>query len=166
MKSRRKTDHQIDTGSFADIAFLLLIFFMVVTTFQHYSKLKMNNPANENVIKSAPISEKRLLRININNEDEIMIGDEIYSSHQPLDLVSEIKRIRNHPKIGVVAITTTSHASYKIYLRIISALKRAKKDLREHDSRALFQQSFASLNAKQKESILRQTQFKIIEKEL
>ncbi|MCA0153097.1 ExbD/TolR family protein [Winogradskyella vincentii] len=79
MKTSRRQSATVNAGSMADIAFLLLIFFLVTTTISAdkgiLRQLSAECPPGTNC--KADIAERNLLRININAENEIMVKNEI-----------------------------------------------------------------------------------------
>ena len=92
MKSFRRHSATVNAGSMADIAFLLLIFFLVTTTIS----------ADKGILRQLPricetgdctkdISERNLLRIALNDKQEIMVNEEIVNLEAIEDLVESIE---------------------------------------------------------------------------
>ena len=65
---------EINAGSMADIAFLLLIFFLVTTTIEQDSGILRKLPKKENHPTISDIKEKNTLEIYINLKNEITAG--------------------------------------------------------------------------------------------
>jgi biopolymer transport protein ExbD len=74
----RRENSEINAGSMADIAFLLLIFFLVTTTMDVDSgisrKLSEKPPLD---YKPPIIKMKNILEININRNDQLLVEDEV-----------------------------------------------------------------------------------------
>jgi biopolymer transport protein ExbD len=70
----RRRISEINAGSMADIAFLLLIFFLGTTTMEIDSGIAKPLPLHlENPPPSRPIIERNVLRIDVNLNDELMV---------------------------------------------------------------------------------------------
>ena len=123
MKKRRH-HHEINTGMFADISFLLLIFFMVVTTFNKSYELPMKLPPLKENVQAAPIDKGRVITIHINNLSQTLIDDELYLHGEFYDLTSELRRICAHPKNGLVAIKMHPDTPYTHYISVFGPAKR------------------------------------------
>ena len=75
----RKETPEIDAASMADIAFLLLIFFLVTTTMDVDSGIpvKLTEKQEENVDKPI-VKERNVFEVSINSRDELLVeGDEM-----------------------------------------------------------------------------------------
>ena len=70
--SRKKTP-EINAGSMADIAFLLLIFFLVTTTMDTDSGIIRKIPKKEKIADNILIKEKNILEVNINLKNELFV---------------------------------------------------------------------------------------------
>lgn len=69
---------EINAGSMADIAFLLLIFFLVTTTMEKETGIKKNLPQKvemktENII----IRDRELLKVNVNLNDDLLVEGQL-----------------------------------------------------------------------------------------
>ena len=84
-QKKSKAQSEIPTASMADIAFLLLIFFMVSTTFRREQNRHLNFPRAEATQK---IDERRrnILHLWIEPDGSVYIND----SRVPMDMVAEI----------------------------------------------------------------------------
>ncbi|WP_370104638.1 ExbD/TolR family protein, partial [Winogradskyella sp.] len=84
MKSFRRHSATVNAGSMADIAFLLLIFFLVTTTISAdkgiLRQLPSDCPNIEECIKD--INERNLLRIELNHKQEIFIEGDVVTLNE------------------------------------------------------------------------------------
>ncbi|MEO0279950.1 MAG: biopolymer transporter ExbD [candidate division WOR-3 bacterium] len=112
-----KYEPEIPTASMADIAFLLIIFFMVTTIFSRDRGLKLILPekSEESVVK---IKKENLLSIFINPEGKIFLRDEL--TETPFsDLRRRIKEdILNNPDKIVIFIKTNVKAPYNVMIDV------------------------------------------------
>ncbi len=141
---------EVNAGSMADIAFLLLIFFLVTATIPKDKGLKrmLSKECPPGEICDTPINDRNILRILVNNNDEIMVDDELVA-------VSDLKEITkrfldnngdkscnycnglnsdsssDNPKEAVVSLQTGKQTSYKQYIEVQDELTKAYYELRE-----------------------------------
>ncbi|MCF1190022.1 biopolymer transporter ExbD [Mangrovimonas sp. AS39] len=64
---------EVNAGSMADIAFLLLIFFLVTTTIETDSGLSRKLPPMEDVVDPPVIKEKNIFQLNVNKNNELFL---------------------------------------------------------------------------------------------
>lgn len=155
--SRRWKIPEINSGSSADIAFLLLIFFLVTSSFDSKMGIdrKMNPPEAENVLKQKlDIRQKNLLSLTIDADNRI------FSNGQEL-LIPELRKLSKAfiiqsdiPK-HVISLEIDRKASYQTYLSVISELTAAYHELRKE-----------AANEEQRDSIRAVYPMRIVESEL
>src|SRR5690554_3172666 len=73
----RRSTPEVNAGSMADIAFLLLIFFLVTTTIEKDSGIARQLPPIEDIIDPPKIRERNLFIVNVNRNDQLMVNDEL-----------------------------------------------------------------------------------------
>lgn len=71
-RKREQTVDNIDVSPLIDMVFILLIFFMVTTTFVKDMKLDLNRPS----AASASLSNAKVIRVYIDNNREIFIDNQ------------------------------------------------------------------------------------------
>lgn len=165
MKQRR-IDHQTNAGAMADIAFLLLIFFMVVTTFNKAYELELKLPPKQENTRKGAISKQRLLTIYLNDQASILIGEKEYDENSPYSIVNEIKRITSQKKPGVIKVNMHPDTPYGTYLTFLSNLKRDKEILLNEIAMEIYQKLYNDLEKSQKQALLDKTKYSIIENEI
>ncbi len=86
-RSKNKGSQEVNAGSMADIAFLLLIFFLVTTQIATNKGLTLLLPPKQEEDEPIEIKqqERNLFKIQINSQDRLLVEDE------PLDDVSQIR---------------------------------------------------------------------------
>ena len=123
-KKTRREAPAVNAGSMADIAFLLLIFFLVTTTIQEDKGILVKLPqwTTEDITLRVP--DNNVLTVMVNKNDQLLIEDEVVRPAEIPNLV------RNHvisplrtPKQAVVSLTHDRGTSYARYLDIYDALK-------------------------------------------
>jgi biopolymer transport protein ExbD len=106
--SREKVQATIPTASMADIAFLLLIFFMVTTTFRAETGLKVIIPQVEAAEK---MPTKDLTHIWISKNGIVSIDDAFVSTELISDIMSRKRQI--NPNI-IVSVKCDEATGYKL----------------------------------------------------
>ena len=117
--SRRFRGGEIPTSSMADIAFLLLIFFLVTTTIDIDKGLGLVLPPEGETIE---INKKNILNCLINSSGMVLLGGEPVN---PKDVSRIVKdKLRENNKL-IVSVKTHEKTRYKDYIAIIDQLKMA-----------------------------------------
>ncbi len=75
--SYRKDPPEVNAGSMADIAFLLLIFFLVTTVIEADTGLDRKLPRLERETPPIPSYKRNILSIILNNKGEVLINEEL-----------------------------------------------------------------------------------------
>ncbi len=116
---RRFKGGEIPTSSMADIAFLLLIFFLVTTTIDIDKGLGLVLPAEGETIE---IKKKNILNCLINSSGMVLLGGEPVSLKDVSRIVKE--KLRENNKL-IISVKTHEKTRYKDYVAIIDQLKIA-----------------------------------------
>ena len=70
---KRRFENKVNAGSMADIAFLLLIFFLVTTTIETEKGIKTLLPKWDDDPITTPLPERNVLAIKLNSENLLMV---------------------------------------------------------------------------------------------
>jgi len=162
MKRRRKAA-KVNSGAIADVSFLLLIFFMVVTTFNKDFKLEMKLPPESEEKVKSPIAKDRVLEILINGNNEIMVDEKVVQNVSQLKLTDELYKICQKKKEGVVLLRIHEDSNYESYVRALAAVQTAKNDLRTLLAKQNFKVPYLKLNNEQRKMIEGKIRFRISE---
>lgn len=84
---KNRPTQEVNAGSMADIAFLLLIFFLVTTQIATDKGLPMILPPKSNIIDEAPLNERNVLNVQVNSYDRLLVENE------PLEDISELRNL-------------------------------------------------------------------------
>ncbi|MCD7963837.1 MAG: biopolymer transporter ExbD [Rikenellaceae bacterium] len=177
---------EINASSTADIAFLLLIFFLVATTMNVDSGIRRQLPPmpDENEIEALDINRRNILLVFVNASDNIMVGGQLLDITQVKDRVKEfISNPTNDPnkpeKVatdienlgnysvsrGVISLTNDRGTSYNMYVMVQNELTRAFNELRDELSQRRFDRKFSELNEDQAKAVTEAIPVKISEAE-
>jgi biopolymer transport protein ExbD len=118
---RSRVSQEIPNSSLSDIAFLLLIFFMVSTVFAIEEGLLLQLPSKEGVVKK--IARKNIMRISAYPDGQVTIDDEPTAIEQIRSRVEQATV--DNPKI-VIVVETHPNARYGLMIDVLDELKLAQ----------------------------------------
>lgn len=177
---------EINAGSMADIAFLLLIFFLVATTMNVDTGLQRVLPpfSDQTQNQEVEVKKRNLLLVFVNKFDDIQVAGERMDITQvkdkakefilnaanspdlPEKLDTEIDLIGSYPvSQGVISLQNDRGTSYNKYIMVQNELTRAFNEVRNEVSLQKFGRSFAELDEKEREAITKAVPLKISEAE-
>ncbi len=121
-KKKKKAPPEVSMASTSDIAFLLLIFFIVSTVFNLEMGLTMILPSGQTE-SAAQVSRKNILEVKAHSDNTVTIG----GAPVRVDAIEDIVRDAQdtNPKL-VVVIETNPEANYGIMVDILDELKKAQ----------------------------------------
>ena len=124
-KKKSKVSDKVPSSSMADIAFLLLIFFLVTTTFPKDRGLAIVLPEEGGEVQ---ISQRNILHIIIqpNGIGEVKRGESTQVQRVPANDIEAIWRqdVSGNPNL-IAAVKTHPDASYKFMVDVLDALHTA-----------------------------------------
>lgn len=171
--NKRKTP-DVNASSQADIAFLLLIFFLVATTMNTDAGINRTLPpwAEETQQEDRDIKERNLLNIRLNQYDQILaagrevqifelkdIAKDFYLNrsndpNMPERLVKEIELIGNYPvSQGVISLQNDRGTSYEMYIMVQNELTRAVNEIRDQIAVERFGATFNELDEERRKAV-------------
>ena len=153
LQKKRLIEAVIPTSSMADIAFLLLIFFLVATVIDVDSGIGMTLPEYTDI--AAPPS-LRVINVLINENGETLINGEQVSILQIKDKIKPtIKEKINLPKNKktIVSIKTDRRTIYNSYILALDQIKLAFYETRDELSEIKFETKFKYLDEEQQNEI-------------
>jgi biopolymer transport protein ExbD len=174
--------------SSADIAFLLLLYFLLSGSLSSgtgfYRRLSPNAPDLQPDNRPT-LPERNALTFSLRAGDTVFLKDAPVSLHDVRAIARQFianpanaddlpeKVDVNFPELGSVAITPhavifleiDSAASYQAYISVLGELVAACKDLREELSQTRFHTSFARLSEAQQSAVISAIPQRIAEKE-
>lgn len=126
LRQRKKSEADIPTASMADIAFLLIIFFMTTTIFASEKGLKMLLPEKGEEVK---IASRNIMQILVSPQGKVLLEDPAggLREYKIDDLRGQVEAAleRTHDSISV-AIKVAPTASYSIMIDVLDEVKLAK----------------------------------------
>jgi len=132
----------------ADVAFLLLIFFMVATTLQREKAIAMHLPP---LIEgpAQKVNEKTVLSILINQADQIMIENSEVNSNKTEVIATHLKTMISREIKPIINVKMHPESAYQTYLEMLSHIKKAITQAKTAEAQILFDQPMEKLNRRQ-----------------
>ena len=118
-KTRRTGTQEINSSSMSDIAFLLLVFFLVTTTISLDKGISLILPADGNEME---VNKKNIVNILINDKGKVLMDDEP-TKIEKIKTVAQ-KKISSNPKI-IFSVLTGKNTKYSDYILVLDQLKQA-----------------------------------------
>ncbi len=161
-KPRREAP-AVNAGSMADIAFLLLIFFLVTTTIAEDSGVLVSLPPWE---LDPPEKTSHALTVIVNTRDELMVEDRLARTTELPQLLRDFVYAPGHtPKQAVVSLVHDRGTSYTRYVEVYDALLRGYRELWNEAAGRQFGRTYGELTEREKRDIRRELPMTISEAE-
>jgi biopolymer transport protein ExbD len=162
--ARRAGAPEVNAGSMADIAFLLLIFFLVTTTIETDAGLDRMLPPIEPPDTDVVIKQKNIFQVNINKNGQLLADEELIDLKQLrtkamgfLDnggdgTCSYCKGRKNsdssdNPTKAIISLKNDRETRYGTYITVQNELVGAYNDLRNREAQRLFGSDFTDMEA-------------------
>ena len=139
-RSKTKKAKEIDASSMADIAFLLLIFFLVTTTIDQDKGIIHKLPAwsEEPPPDDVRINDKNLLEILVNANNQLLVEQEYMELDElkgivikHLDNRGKLPNFSESPQDAVISLKNDRGTNYGTYIEIQNSLKAAYAEVRD-----------------------------------
>ena len=168
----RRENSDINAGSMADIAFLLLIFFLVTTTMDVDSGIARKLPEKTEDAPEVTIKEKNILDIVVNRNNQLLVENEFVQ-------VTDIKRLAmdfidngggisaakdgnpgvpcdycngakdpassDHPSKAIISLQSDRGTTYGMYVSIQNEIEGAYNELRNKLALKKYRRSYKDL---------------------
>ena len=122
-RKTRRAAPAVNAGSMADIAFLLLIFFLVTTTIAEDQGILVRLPEWSEEPVDLPLSDEKVLTVLINKRGELLVeNEEVARSQVPGLLRAHLETPGAKPGSRIVSLTHDRQTNYTDYLSVYDAL--------------------------------------------
>ena len=151
MARKKRELQEINAGSMADIAFLLLVFFLVTTTMDSIWGLarKLPPPLLDNVEKPPPIKDRNVFVVLANANDQLLVEGELMEIYElraaAKEFIANPMRKEDLPEFKdvdvnllgprkvskqVISLQNDNGTSYNLYIQVQNELAAAYNELR------------------------------------
>ena len=155
--ARRKSP-EVNAGSMADIAFLLLIFFLVTTTIETDSGINRKLPPMEDQIDPPIIRQKNIFTVVVNKNNQLLVEEELTDIKDLRNLAVEFldngggsgeeacgycqgnrdPRSSDNPDKAIISLKNDRETEYKVYIAVQNELVAAYNVLRNREFARLY----------------------------
>lgn len=177
MAKGKRTVPEVNSSSTADIAFLLLIFFLITTSMDTDMGLARQLPPmpdeEEQINDEIKIKERNILKIMINRHNELMYDDEVIPVNKLREKAKEFianpynennkpeKQVVQVPYFGdymvtknhVISVANDGDTSYRVYFEVQNELVAAYNELRDEISLEKWQKKYNALSEDQQKAV-------------
>lgn len=161
---RRAGAPEVNAGSMADIAFLLLIFFLVTTTIETDAGLDRMLPPIEPPDTDVIIKQKNIFQVSINKNNQLLADEELtdlkdlrakamaFLDNNGDGSCSFCKGMKDgdssdNPSKAIISLKNDRETKYSTYITVQNELVGAYNDLRNREAMRLFNRPFVELEA-------------------
>ena len=170
-----KKTPEINGGSMADISFLMLIFFLMVTTMDKEEGLSRRlppMPAADQKVEDQKVNRRNIIQVKINSSDRLFAGNEMMDVSQLKDKIKEfLSNPLDDPNLpemeaveieglgtvmkskGVISLQNDRGTTYSKYIEVQNELIKAVNELRDDFSMQQFGKTYAKLDADRQELV-------------
>ena len=164
-----KSTPEINGGSMADIAFLMLIFFLMVTTMD--SELGLSRrlppmPAENQKAEDIKVNRRNILEVKITSKDAILAGSKVITDVRDIEevVINFLTNPNGDEKLsakktiniegfgdyqvseGVISLQNDRSTHYDVYLKVQDVLVKAVNKIRDDFSMQNFGQVYTALD--------------------
>ena len=175
MASSRRGLPEINAGSMADIAFLLLIFFLVTTTMDVDTGIARKlppMPEEELQEEDSQINARNIYTVLINTNNQLLVEGELMDISQLRDGAKEFidnngrdANSSENPETAIISLQNDRGTEYMTYIRVQNELAAAYNELRNKAALNKFGERYANLSKTQQKEIRKMYPQKISEAE-
>ncbi|MFT4790592.1 MAG: biopolymer transport protein TolR [Arcticibacterium sp.] len=166
---KRGAPPEVNAGSMADIAFLLLIFFLVTTTIETDAGLDRMLPPIEPPETDVVIKQKNIFEVIINKNGQLFADEELVEISQlrekaigfldnggapsgSADYCNFCQGSRNasssdNPTKAIISLKNDRETPYGTYITVQNEIVGAYNDLRNREAQRLYKRDFTTMEA-------------------
>ena len=149
---------EVNAGSMSDIAFLLLIFFLVTTTIETDSGINRKLPPMEEQIDPPIIRQKNIFTVVVNKNNQLLVEEELTNIKDLRNLAVDFldngggsgeeacdycqgnrdPRSSDNPDKAIISLKNDRETEYKVYIAVQNELVAAYNALRNREFARLY----------------------------
>lgn len=155
LRRNRRTVPLLNTTSSADISFILLVFFLVMTSMDVDKGLQRQLPPADNKPQqeTTDVSKNNLMELQLTAESRLMIDGKLTDIRQLRRRVADFVSRKDKRQSHVIAISVDRSASYDAYFNVQNEIVAAYNDLRNRYAMNIYGKSYAHCTAEQREKV-------------
>jgi hypothetical protein len=163
----KRSAPEVNAGSMADIAFLLLIFFLVTTTIETDTGLNRKLPPIEESEEDVIIKQKNIFTVLINGKNQLLVEDNLMELKDLRKAAKEFldngggtgedacsyckgkkdPKSSDNPDKAIISLKNERETTYATYISVQNELVAAYNELRDRRAQELYGKSFMEMQA-------------------
>ncbi len=165
----KRSAPEVNAGSMADIAFLLLIFFLVTTTIETDRGISRKLPPiqDENV-EPPVIKQKNIFTVIVDRNNRLLVEDDIMELSELREAAKAFldngggvgedgctycqgardPQASDNPKKAIISLVNDRKTEYRTYISVQNELVAAYNELRNREAQRLFGMDYTEMEAK------------------
>lgn len=158
---RNRANTEVNAGSMADIAFLLLIFFLVTTTIETDAGIDRLLPRVDDT-STIVVRQRNILTVNINSSGALLVEEVVL----PLEELKEVviafldnggdgscdycqgkrdETSSDNPNIAIVSLRSDRQTAYADYIAVQNEITAGYNFLRNREAQRLFETDYTAM---------------------
>ena len=159
--AKERLSQEINAGSMADIAFLLLIFFLVTTTIAEDKGILVRLPPwSEEEPDIARLKERNVFAVLVNASNQLLVrGQPAMTTdlkQRTKDFILNPQRredLAESPTKAIISLKNDRGTSYETYLEVYNELQAAYNELRNEEANKKYNKDYENLNKTQRDAV-------------
>ena len=159
-KGRRNLQRRfpkLNTTATADISFMLLIFFLLTTSFDSEKGLQRLLPPKEDAtenVRSVDVAKENVITLGVTADNRFTVNDTIYKKEEIISqLIPFIKKKKSR---HIIEVVVDSKSDYDTYFQMQNIIVSTYKQLRHEEAKRVYGKPYGRCDETQRETI-RQT---------
>ncbi len=144
--SKDRLTNEINAGSMADIAFLLLIFFLVTTTIVQDKGITVKLPPwSEDEVDPTKLKKRNVFAVLVNAQNQLLVRDEPANIEQLKERAKEFimnpkgqDDLAEKPTKAIISLKNDRGTNYETYLEVYNELKAAYNELWDEEAESKY----------------------------
>lgn len=151
---------EVNSSSMADIAFLLLIFFLVTTTIDIDKGILHILPPYVEDVDIPEVKKRNVLEVNINSADQLLVEGKYMDITELQEMTEKFltnngkdPNLSENPQKAIVSLKNDPRCSYDIYIQVQNEIKSAYRVVRDEAALEKFDRVFEELEKDERSQI-------------
>lgn len=170
---KKRAAPEINASSMADIAFLLLVFFLVTTTIKKDTGIRVLLPPwSEEEPDPTKLNARNVFEVFVNSDDQLLVRDELLKASKLRERAKEFiynptgrEDLAESPNKAIISLKNDRSTKYETYLTVYNELQAAYNELWAEEAEREYKKPFDELTKEQQKAVRAKIPFVISEQE-